>query len=91
VVAIVGALDIPLIHLSVYMFRSLHPLPVYLRPEGPAAESSFTLTLGVAFLAYTLLFLGLFSMRYGVEVAEREWKLRTREAVGIAPWAAGAP
>lgn len=76
VVAIAGALDIPLIHLSVYMFRSLHPRPVYLRPEGPAAASSFTLTLGVAFLAYTLLFLGLFSIRYGVEVAEREWTLR---------------
>ncbi|GIS81171.1 MAG: hypothetical protein CM1200mP14_27370 [Gammaproteobacteria bacterium] len=35
VVAIVGALDIPFIHLSVIWFRSLHPAPVVIKPEGP--------------------------------------------------------
>jgi len=77
VVAIVGALDIPLIHMSVYWFPTLHPEPVYLRPDGPTADSEFTITLIVAFVAYTLLFLGLLSLRYGVEVAEREWALRS--------------
>ena len=33
VVAIVGALDIPFIHLSVLWFRSLHPQPVVMKPE----------------------------------------------------------
>lgn len=37
VVGIVGALNIPLIHMSVYWFRSLHPEPVVLRPDGPSA------------------------------------------------------
>jgi heme exporter protein C len=73
VVAIVGALLIPLIHLSVYMFRSMHPEPVYLRPDGPSADFEFSLTTAVAFLAYTLLFSGLLMLRYGVEKAEREW------------------
>ena len=62
--------------MSVYWFRGLHPEPVYLRPEGPQAESSFTLTLLVASLAYTILFLGLLSIRYAVEITRREWLLR---------------
>lgn len=73
VVAIVGLLDIPLIHMSVYWFRSIHPEPVYLRPEGPTADSAFTVTLLVAMLSFTLLFIGLLTLRYGVEVARREW------------------
>ena len=77
VVAIIGGLDIPLIHMSVYWFPTLHPEPVYLRPDGPTADSAFVITLIVAFFAYTLLFLGLLSLRYGVEVAEREWVLRS--------------
>ena len=36
VVALVGAVDIPFIHMSVYGFRSLHPEPVVLRPEEQA-------------------------------------------------------
>lgn len=71
VVAIVGAVDLPLIHMSVYWFPSLHPEPVYLRPEGAQADPRFTLTLLVAFVAFTILFLGLLSLRYGVEVGLR--------------------
>ncbi len=71
VVAIVGALDIPLIHMSVYWFRSLHPEPVFLRPSGPTAASEMTATLLVALAAYSLVFLGLFALRYGVETVER--------------------
>jgi heme exporter protein C len=85
IVAIAGALDIPVIHMSVYWFRSLHPEPVYLRPDGPSAPTEFVLTLVVAFVAYTILFLGLLSLRYGVEVAEREWNLRTTLARKAAP------
>jgi heme exporter protein C len=73
IVAIVGALDIPLIHMSVYWFRSLHPEPVYLRPEGPQADPAFSLTLLIAALSYTALFLGLLSIRYAIEVARRHW------------------
>ena len=34
VVAIVGSLNIPLIHVSVTWFRSLHPGPVVIKPDG---------------------------------------------------------
>ena len=71
VVAIAGALDIPLIHMSVYWFRSLHPEPVFLRPDGPAADPRIVVTLLVSLLAYTLLFAGLWWFRYAVEIIER--------------------
>jgi len=71
VVAIVGALDIPLIHMSVYWFRSLHPEPVVLRPEGPTADARIVATLLVSVAAYTLVYLGLWWVRYVAETADR--------------------
>lgn len=67
VVGIVGALDIPLIHVSVLWFRSQHPQPVVLRTDGPSLDASMGLTLGVGFLAFTILFFGLMMLRYRVE------------------------
>ena len=72
VVAIVGALDVPLIHMSVYWFRSLHPQPVVLRPEGPTADTRIVVTLLASLLAYTLLFAGLWWFRYVAEMTERD-------------------
>ena len=71
VVAIVGALDIPLIHMSVYWFRSLHPEPVVLRPDGPTADPRMVVTLLVSVAAYTLVFLGLWWLRYVAETVDR--------------------
>lgn len=71
VVAIVGALDIPVIHMSVYWFRSLHPDPVVMRPDGPTADPRMLMTLFVGLAGYTLVFLGLFYLRYAVEWAGR--------------------
>ncbi len=67
VVGIVGALDIPLIHLSVTWFRSLHPAPVVMKPEGPSLDSQMLRTLFVGLGAFTLIFFSLFLYRYGVE------------------------
>lgn len=71
VVAIVGVFDIPLIHMSVCWFRSLHPQPVVMRPEGPTAAEPMLAALFAALGAFTILFLGLLQLRYAVEVAER--------------------
>ena len=67
VVGIVGALDIPLIHVSVLWFRSLHPQPVVLNAEGPALDADMGITIGVAVLAFNILFFGLMMLRYQVE------------------------
>ena len=73
VVAIVGALQIPLIHMSVYWFRSLHPEPVMMRPEGPAADPRMVATILAGLAAYATLFVGLWSLRYAVELGQRRW------------------
>lgn len=67
VLGVVGAVDIPLIHLSVQWFRSQHPKPVFLRPEGPQADPPMVWTLLVSLLAFTLLFAALLALRYGLE------------------------
>jgi len=71
VVAIVGAIDIPLIHVSVNWLRSLHPEPVVLRQDGPALDGRMLATLMVGLLAFTLIFFSLFAIRYGVGLLER--------------------
>lgn len=82
VVGIVGALDIPLIHLSVVWFRSLHPQPVVLKPEGPTLDSDMLTTLMIGLGAFTALFAGLFLFRYGLERARRALELRRAGGVG---------
>lgn len=80
---ILGAVDIPLIHVSVNWFRSQHPQPVILRPEGPSADPAIVVTLLVSLLGFTLLFFALLLFRYGLEVARtRAEGLRIRAAAG---------
>ena len=67
VVGIVGALDIPLIHVSVQFFRSLHPAPVVMKPEGPSLQGDMLTTLFTGLGAFTVLFFALFLFRYGLE------------------------
>ncbi|MDE2973255.1 MAG: cytochrome c biogenesis protein CcsA [Gemmatimonadota bacterium] len=67
VVAVVGSLNIPLIHVSVQMFRSLHPGPVVIKPEGPTLPSDMLATLLTFLAGFTMLFMGLFILRYAVE------------------------
>jgi len=69
-------LDIPLIHVSVLWFRSLHPEPVVLKAEGPTLHPDMLTTLLMGFLAFTVLFVGLLILRYGLERAQRELNLR---------------
>lgn len=76
VVGIVGALDIPLIHVSVLWFRSLHPQPVVLKAEGPTLHPDMLVTLLTGFLAFTILFVGLMILRYGLERARHHLNLR---------------
>ena len=71
VVGIVGALDIPLIHVSVQFFRSLHPEPVVMRPDGPSLPGDMLTTLFVGLGALTVLFFSIFLFRYGLEAMRR--------------------
>ena len=71
ILGIVGAVDIPLIHLSVQWFRTLHPQPVIMKPEGPTAAPEIVQTLMVSLLAFTLAFFALLLLRYNLERLQR--------------------
>ena len=80
VVAIMGALLIPFIHLSVVWFRSLHPEPVVIKPEGPSLPGDMLTLLLTSLGVFTLLFFGLFMLRYALDGLRHELQLRARRA-----------
>lgn len=82
VVGIVGVFNIPLIHLSVLWFRSLHPTPVVMKPDGPTLHPDMLLTLMVGLLSFSLLFLGVFLQRYVLAAALHAAAVRERRARG---------
>src|SRR3990172_9344263 len=65
VLGVIGFLDIPLIHLSVVWWRSLHPLPVVIRPEGfgSGLHPAMLQALLVNVAAFAVLYVALFSVR----------------------------
>lgn len=64
VVGILGALLIPFIHLSVYLFRTLHPQPILMKPGAPSLPGEMLTTLLLAFGSFTLLYIALLRARY---------------------------
>lgn len=77
VLGILGALLIPFIHMSVYLFRTLHPMPIVLKPERPSLPAEMLHTLLFSFGAFLLVYVALLRARYTLAVerdllAERE-------------------
>jgi len=70
VVGILGMLLVPFIHLSVYLFRTLHPQPIVLKPSAPSLPSEMLRTLLISFAVFTVLYLGFVMTRYGLTLAE---------------------
>ena len=70
VVGILGMLLVPFIHLSVYLFRTLHPQPVVLKPSAPSLPPEMLRTLLVSVAVFTVLYVGLVTLRYALGMAE---------------------
>lgn len=68
VLGILGALLVPFIHLSVYLFRTLHPRPILMKPSSPSLPGEMLTTLLIAFAAFTLLYIALLRSRYNLAV-----------------------
>ena len=66
VVGIMGMVLVPFIHVSVYLFRTLHPQPIVLKPSTPSLPPEMLRTLLVGFIATTILYVGFVTVRYGL-------------------------
>ncbi len=64
VLGILGALLIPFIHLSVYLFASMHPLPIIAKASAPSLPSEMLLTLFLSLFSFTLLYFAFVRSRY---------------------------
>lgn len=73
VVGIMGLVLVPFVHLTVYLFNTLHPDPVVLKPSAPSLPPEMLRTLLVSVGVFSLLLLGFVTTRYGLtRVAEEQ-------------------
>jgi heme exporter protein C len=71
VLGILGALLIPFIHLSVYLFSTMHPMPIVGKPDRPSLPNEMLVTLFISLTSFTLLYLAFVRSRYRF-AAERD-------------------
>ena len=75
ILGIIGFLDIPLIHMSVYWWRTLHQPPSIMRPDKAPWDNidpAMLWPLGINFLAFLFLFFYLLSLRIHLGEVEDE-------------------
>jgi heme exporter protein C len=85
VFGILGAIDVPVIYISNRVWRTQHPAPVVAGGEGSGLDVSMAWTLGVSFVAFTLLYFFLWSLRQDLErtlesVESLQRQAQTKEA-----------
>ena len=66
VLGICGLVLVPFVHLSVYMFRTLHPQPIVLKPSAPSLPPEMLTTLMMSFGVFTLLYIGFVAQRIAI-------------------------
>jgi heme exporter protein C len=69
VLAVLAAVLIPFIHLSVYLFRTAHPMPIVLKPERPSLPGEMLTTFILANAAFLFFCATLIHARYRLAVA----------------------
>jgi heme exporter protein C len=64
VLAVMQTLLIPFIHLSVYLVKAMHPMPILLKPAAPSLPSEMLMTLLLSLAAFLFLSAALTRARY---------------------------
>ncbi|MEO8199942.1 MAG: cytochrome c biogenesis protein CcsA [Gemmatimonadota bacterium] len=70
VIGIMGLLLVPFIHLSVYLFRTMHPTPIVLKPSAPSLPPVMLRTVLLSFGVATLLYIAFVMVRYGMAIGQ---------------------
>jgi len=68
VLAVLAVLLIPFIHLSVYLFRTLHPMPIVLKPDRPSLPSEMLTSFLISLAAFLFFCFMLIRARYRLAV-----------------------
>ncbi len=66
VVGLLGFVLVPFVHLTVYLFPTLHPQPIVLKPSAPSLPSEMLRTLLASLGVFTVLLIGFLTTRYGL-------------------------
>jgi heme exporter protein C len=66
VLGICAVVLVGFIHLSVYLFPTLHPQPIVLRPGKPGVPPDMLLTLLLSFGVFLVLYVGFVMQRYAI-------------------------
>lgn len=69
ILGIMGLILVPFIHLSVYLWRGMHPQPIVLKPSAPSLPPEMLRTLLIGFAVFLLLYIGLVTLRYAIQLA----------------------
>jgi heme exporter protein C len=68
VIGIMALVLVPFIHMTVYLFRTLHPDPILMKPSAPSLPGVMLLTLFISIGVFTLLYVGFLMQRYALAV-----------------------
>ncbi len=68
VIGIMGLVLVPFIHMTVYLFRTLHPDPVVLKPSEPSLPGVMLVTLLTSVGVFTVMYAGFMMQRYALAV-----------------------
>lgn len=85
VLALVGAVNVPIIHFSVEWWSSLHQGPTLVKKGGPAMDTAMLYPLLAMIFGFTLLFGALLLRRVRTEVLYRERRKRWVRDMVLAP------
>ncbi len=66
VIGILGLALVPFIHLTVYLFRTLHPEPTLIKPSAPSMPGVMLVTMLSSIGVFVLLYVGFVVQRYAV-------------------------
>jgi heme exporter protein C len=76
ILAVVGVVNVPIIHFSVEWWNSLHQTSTLLAEGGPAMTTDMLVPFLIMFLGFTLMFYWLLLRRLQAEIVEREGQAR---------------
>jgi len=71
VVGILGFVLVPFVHLTVYLFRTVHPQPIVLKPSEPSLPWEMLRTLLASVGVFTVLLIGFVATRYALGKMEQ--------------------